>query len=44
MLSQQVANGLMLGSVYALIGIGYTLVFGATVFTHLVIYNKIRKL
>lgn len=28
MLSQQVANGLMLGSVYALIGIGYTLVFG----------------
>ena len=28
MLSQQLANGLMLGSVYALIGIGYTLVFG----------------
>ena len=28
MLGQQVANGLMLGSVYALIGIGYTLVFG----------------
>lgn len=28
MLAQQVANGLMLGSVYALIGIGYTLVFG----------------
>ncbi|MGI4809786.1 MAG: branched-chain amino acid ABC transporter permease [Janthinobacterium lividum] len=28
MFSQQVANGLMLGSVYALIGIGYTLVFG----------------
>lgn len=28
MLAQQLANGLMLGSVYALIGIGYTLVFG----------------
>lgn len=28
MLSQQLVNGLMLGSVYALIGIGYTLVFG----------------
>jgi branched-chain amino acid transport system permease protein len=28
MLYQQLVNGLMLGSVYALIGIGYTLVFG----------------
>lgn len=28
MLEQQLVNGLMLGSVYALIGIGYTLVFG----------------
>lgn len=28
MLGQQLVNGLMLGSVYALIGIGYTLVFG----------------
>jgi branched-chain amino acid transport system permease protein len=28
MLTQQLVNGLMLGSVYALIGIGYTLVFG----------------
>lgn len=28
MLAQQLVNGLMLGSVYALIGIGYTLVFG----------------
>lgn len=28
MLAQQIANGLMLGSVYALIGVGYTLVFG----------------
>lgn len=28
MLGQQLINGLMLGSVYALIGIGYTLVFG----------------
>jgi branched-chain amino acid transport system permease protein len=28
MLGQQIVNGLMLGSVYALIGIGYTLVFG----------------
>jgi branched-chain amino acid transport system permease protein len=28
MLAQQLANGLMLGSVYALIGIGYTLIFG----------------
>lgn len=28
MFAQQVVNGLMLGSVYALIGIGYTLVFG----------------
>jgi branched-chain amino acid transport system permease protein len=28
MFSQQLVNGLMLGSVYALIGIGYTLVFG----------------
>ncbi len=28
MFTQQVVNGLMLGSVYALIGIGYTLVFG----------------
>jgi len=27
-LTQQLVNGLMLGSVYALIGIGYTLVFG----------------
>lgn len=28
MFAQQLVNGLMLGSVYALIGIGYTLVFG----------------
>ena len=28
MFTQQLVNGLMLGSVYALIGIGYTLVFG----------------
>ncbi|MDR5758621.1 MULTISPECIES: branched-chain amino acid ABC transporter permease [unclassified Caballeronia] len=28
MLAQQIVNGLMLGSVYTLIGIGYTLVFG----------------
>lgn len=28
MLGQQIINGLMLGSVYALIGVGYTLVFG----------------
>ncbi len=28
MLGQQLINGLMLGSVYALIGVGYTLVFG----------------
>ena len=28
MIAQQLVNGLMLGSVYALIGIGYTLVFG----------------
>ena len=28
MFSQQLVNGLMLGSVYALIGVGYTLVFG----------------
>lgn len=28
MLAQQLVNGLMLGSVYALIGVGYTLVFG----------------
>ena len=28
MISQQIVNGLMLGSVYALIGVGYTLVFG----------------
>ncbi|MCL4182716.1 MAG: branched-chain amino acid ABC transporter permease [Burkholderiaceae bacterium] len=28
MLQQQIVNGLMLGSVYALIGVGYTLVFG----------------
>lgn len=28
MLAQQIVNGLMLGSVYALIGVGYTLVFG----------------
>ncbi len=28
MFQQQVVNGLMLGSVYALIGVGYTLVFG----------------
>ncbi|MFG1352252.1 branched-chain amino acid ABC transporter permease [Xanthobacter autotrophicus] len=28
MLSQQIVNGVMLGSVYALIGVGYTLVFG----------------
>lgn len=28
MIAQQLINGLMLGSVYALIGIGYTLVFG----------------
>lgn len=28
MFAQQVVNGLMLGSVYALIGVGYTLVFG----------------
>lgn len=28
MLGQQLVNGLMLGSVYALIGVGYTLVFG----------------
>ncbi len=28
MFTQQVVNGLMLGSVYALIGVGYTLVFG----------------
>ncbi|MBP6018293.1 MAG: branched-chain amino acid ABC transporter permease [Burkholderiaceae bacterium] len=28
MLAQQLVNGLMLGSVYALIGVGYTLIFG----------------
>jgi len=28
LIAQQLVNGLMLGSVYALIGIGYTLVFG----------------
>jgi len=28
MLAQQVVNGLMLGSIYAFVGVGYTLVFG----------------
>lgn len=28
MLAQQLVNGLMLGSVYALVGVGYTLIFG----------------
>jgi branched-chain amino acid transport system permease protein len=35
MLVQQLANGLMLGAVYALIAIGYTLVFGVLGMLHL---------
>ena len=35
MLSQQLVNGLMLGSTYALIAIGYTLVFGVLHLVHL---------
>src|SRR6266536_5187366 len=35
MLAQQLVNGLMLGAVYALIAIGYTLVFGVLGMLHL---------
>jgi branched-chain amino acid transport system permease protein len=35
MLSQQLVNGLMLGSTYALIAIGYTLIFGVLHLVHL---------
>lgn len=35
MLSQQIVNGIMLGSTYALIAIGYTLIFGVLHLVHL---------
>ena len=35
MLLQQLANGLMLGSTYALVAIGYALVFGVLRLLHL---------
>src|SRR4029079_6014405 len=35
MLAQQLANGVMLGSTYALVAIGYTLVFGVLRLLHL---------
>src|SRR5205814_1432371 len=35
MLLQQIANGIMLGSTYALVAIGYTLVFGVLRLLHL---------
>jgi branched-chain amino acid transport system permease protein len=35
MLMQQILNGVMLGSTYALIALGYTLVFGVLHLVHL---------